>query len=409
MSEAVCCPDQLHCCPQGYSCSKDGKTCSSGSDTVASLSSKSPKSLKKPLERLLEQIKGQYSSKKTLLLKQSTVKMGKIAASKSRDHEKIPVMKKTLSIKDSNLNDVLCPDGESECPDGNTCCKLHTRDWGCCPFPKAVCCDDQIHCCPGNTKCNIEKKTCDRKTDIETLLTKIQVWKGETGKSNIICPDGQSECPEGNTCCKLQSGQYGCCPLPKAVCCSDGVHCCPNGYTCDVSAGTCTQGSSSLPMVKKMSSSKRESIASNIVCPDGQSQCPDGNTCCKLSSGEYGCCPLPKAVCCSDGVHCCPNGYTCDVSAGTCTHGSSSIASLKMYAAVQVITHIRAGSGIVCPDKQYQCPNGSTCCKVPSGTYGCCPLKNAVCCSDNIHCCPEGYTCDVKGGMCCNVKRKYVL
>ena len=162
-------------------------------------------------------------------------------------------------------------------------------------------------------------------------------------------------------------------------------------------------------MVKKMPASKQGGTASNKVCPDGQSECPDGSTCCKLSSGEYGCCPLPNAVCCSDGEHCCPNGYTCDVPAGTCTHGSSSIASLKMYAAVQVITHIRAGSGIVCPDKQYQCPNGSTCCKVPSGTYGCCPLKNAVCCSDNIHCCPEGYTCDVKGGMCCNVKRMYVL
>ena len=49
----------------------------------------------------------------------------------------------------------------------------------------------------------------------------------------------------------------------------------------------------------------------SVVCPDGQSECPDGNTCCKTSSGEYGCCPLPKAVCCSDGVHCCPNGYTC--------------------------------------------------------------------------------------------------
>ena len=49
----------------------------------------------------------------------------------------------------------------------------------------------------------------------------------------------------------------------------------------------------------------------SVECPDGQSECPSGNTCCKLSSGEYGCCPLPKAVCCSDGVHCCPNGYTC--------------------------------------------------------------------------------------------------
>jgi hypothetical protein len=38
-----------------------------------------------------------------------------------------------------------------------------------------------------------------------------------------------------------------------------------------------------------------------------------------MSSGEYGCCPLPNAVCCSDGKHCCPEGYTCDVSQGTCT------------------------------------------------------------------------------------------
>ena len=49
----------------------------------------------------------------------------------------------------------------------------------------------------------------------------------------------------------------------------------------------------------------------NVVCPGGQSECPDGNTCCKLTSGEYGCCPLPNAVCCTDGEHCCPSGYTC--------------------------------------------------------------------------------------------------
>ena len=34
--------------------------------------------------------------------------------------------------------------------------------------------------------------------------------------------------------------------------------------------------------------------AQNVVCPDGQSQCRTGQTCCKLSSGQYGCCPLPK-------------------------------------------------------------------------------------------------------------------
>lgn len=57
--------------------------------------------------------------------------------------------------------------------------------------------------------------------------------------------------------------------------------------------------------------------AQSVVCPD-DSYCPDGNTCCQLGGGQYGCCPFPDAVCCSDGERCCPNGYTCDVQAGTC-------------------------------------------------------------------------------------------
>ena len=60
-------------------------------------------------------------------------------------------------------------------------------------------------------------------------------------KTNVVCPGGQVQCPDGSTCCKLSSGQWGCCPLPNAVCCSDGEHCCPQVYTCDVSAGTCSQ------------------------------------------------------------------------------------------------------------------------------------------------------------------------
>jgi len=32
----------------------------------------------------------------------------------------------------------------------------------------------------------------------------------------------------------------------------------------------------------------------SVVCPDGAHECPDGQTCCKLASGEWGCCPLPK-------------------------------------------------------------------------------------------------------------------
>ena len=52
------------------------------------------------------------------------------------------------------------------------------------------------------------------------------------------CSDG-SQCPAGTTCCKMPNDKFGCCPYPKATCCSDGVHCCPSGYKCDLSQGHC--------------------------------------------------------------------------------------------------------------------------------------------------------------------------
>lgn len=53
-----------------------------------------------------------------------------------------------------------------------------------------------------------------------------------------------------------------------------------------------------------------------------------------------------------------------------------------------------------CPGSKASCPEHSTCCKLLSGSYGCCPIKNAVCCQDSVHCCPEGYTCDVTKAVC---------
>ena len=53
-----------------------------------------------------------------------------------------------------------------------------------------------------------------------------------------------------------------------------------------------------------------------------------------------------------------------------------------------------------CDAGSAECPDGSTCCKLPSGKWGCCPYENAVCCSDHLHCCPECTTCDVSQGKC---------
>ena len=38
------------------------------------------------------------------------------------------------------------------------------------------------------------------------------------------CPGGQLTCSTSQTCCQMQSGNYGCCPFPNAVCCSDGIY-----------------------------------------------------------------------------------------------------------------------------------------------------------------------------------------
>ncbi|KAL9966891.1 hypothetical protein ACROYT_G025029 [Oculina patagonica] len=245
---------------------------------------------------------------------------------------KLSVLKTKVKV-----SSVVCPDGESECPDGNTCCKLSSGQYGCCPLPNAVCCSDGEHCCPEGYTCDVSAGTCSKGSKIIALLEKVPAMKKKQEVSSVVCPDGESECPDGNTCCKLSSGQWGCCPLPQAVCCSDGVHCCPNGYTCN--AGMCSKGSKMIALLQKVPALKKKQEGSSVVCPDGQSECPDGNTCCKLSSGQYGCCPLPNAVCCSDGEHCCPEGYTCDVSAGTCSKGSKIIVLLEKDNGVAVPFH----------------------------------------------------------------------
>lgn len=94
---------------------------------------------------------------------------------------------------------------------------------------QAVCCSDHVHCCPQGTKCDIQQKKCiGRGVNLGTITMEMIEVKDNSSpqqplqgfpltalKENTVCPDGQSECKTGQTCCKLPSGMYGCCPLPK--------------------------------------------------------------------------------------------------------------------------------------------------------------------------------------------------
>ena len=407
LPNATCCSDLTHCCPNGYKCDVSAGTCTKGQEKL-SLFTKTA-ALKDVKNVVCPDGSSQCPTGQTCCkiasggygccpLPNATCcsdlthccpngyKCDVSAGTCTKGQEKLSLFTKTAALKD--VKNVVCPDGSSQCPTGQTCCKIASGGYGCCPLPNATCCSDLTHCCPNGYKCDVSAGTCTKGQEKLSLFTKTAALKDV---KNVVCPDGSSQCPTGQTCCKIASGGYGCCPLPNATCCSDLTHCCPNGYKCDVSAGTCTKGQEKLSLFTKTAALKD---VKNVVCPDGSSQCPTGQTCCKIASGGYGCCPLPNATCCSDLTHCCPNGYKCDVSAGTCTKGQEKLSLFTKTAALKDVKNV------VCPDGSSQCPTGQTCCKIASGGYGCCPLPNATCCSDLTHCCPNGYKCDVSAGTC---------
>ncbi|XP_029428750.1 progranulin isoform X2 [Rhinatrema bivittatum] len=342
MANAVCCTDQIHCCPEGTTCDLTHSMCVDADG------------------------KGQSQ-----------------------------MLTRVLALPERG-KDVKCDETQS-CPDGHTCCRLPSGEWGCCPYVEAVCCSDRVHCCPKGYKCNTAVGTCEQSALPIPWTAKIPARARETLQSEDVRCDDEASCADGQTCCRTASGEWGCCPLPEAVCCSDHVHCCAKGYTCNTAAGSCEQSALSIPWTAKTPAQARESVRGKDVKCDDKASCADGQTCCKTESGYWACCPLLEAVCCSDHVHCCPKGYTCNTAAGSCEQSALSIPwTVKTPAQARESVH---GKDVKC-DEETSCADGQTCCRTASGEWACCPLTEAVCCSDHVHCCPNGYTCNTAVGSC---------
>eukprot|EP00045_Choanoeca_perplexa_P010142 m.101489 g.101489 ORF g.101489 m.101489 type:complete len:370 (-) comp15173_c0_seq2:1119-2228(-) len=215
-------------------------------------------------------------------------------------------------------------------------------------------------------------------------------------KESITCPDSQTTCSSNTTCCKRTDSTYGCCPFADGQCCTDNTHCCPGNYTCGENQQCFPPAAIVAP------------LASHI-CPDRHSVCPDGSTCCLLSGEYYGCCPFSNAVCCADHSHCCPADNTCDDTHHTCLakSGLVTMAATPFPASLPVTEPKRTVparpittlSDVTCNDGS-RCASGTTCCPAQGSGYGCCPIANAVCCSDNVHCCPDNLRCNLAAGGC---------
>jgi len=221
-----------------------------------------------------------------------------------------------------------------------------------------------------------------------------------------ICPDHYSTCLDNQTCCETAPGRYGCCNSQNAVCCANKKSCCPQGFRCDDEHRTCVN-LDDYSTIRPMTIKEENTIdRSNQMCPGSEQECDDSATCCNLGSGKWGCCPYDDATCCSDGIHCCPDGYDCDLTTQSCVSKSLNDLFYDLFGREparaemkKIETKVKSSEyDIVCPGGEYECPTDTTCCPVGGGDYGCCPMPNAVCCSDQTHCCPEGTECD--GQVC---------
>ncbi|XP_058626826.1 granulin a isoform X1 [Onychostoma macrolepis] len=362
LPEAVCCDDFIHCCPHGTTCNVAAGSCDEPSRSQPWF-------------------------------------------------EKLPV-KPISSQNVAVTRDVSC-DGTTSCADGTTCCKTKEGGWACCPLPEAVCCDDFVHCCPHGTTCNVAAGSCDETSGSKPWFKKLPALPraGQRSPGNVNC-DSSHVCPDSNTCCKNTDGDWGCCPLPEAVCCKDKFHCCPHGTTCDFVTLTCTSNTTSVPMSDINPPSAKEEqrqhgevkdrvgkYNSRVPC-DSQTSCPDYTTCCLIAkTNKWGCCPLPNAVCCTDGEHCCPANYKCDVTKVSCIKGDVVIPWYNKIS-TQSTPAPSLDLGTVEYDERLSCSADSTCCHLSTGEWGCCPLPEAVCCPDQEHCCPKGYRCDLRRRSC---------
>lgn len=414
--EAVSCGDGRHCCPKGFHCSADGRTCfqrrpGPKSRLILYTEAETLGAVQCPNS----QFECPNSSTCCLMadgawgccpIPQATCCEDKAhccprGTTCDLAHTRcltatgsLPLAKKVPAMWRSDGPGVLCPDGQSQCPYGSTCCEMPSGKYGCCPIPNAICCSDHLHCCPQDTVCDLAQSKCLSQENTTDLLTKLRARTVH----DVQC-DTETSCPEDYTCCRLPGGAWGCCPYEQAVCCDDHVHCCPAGYTCDTQMGTCQPEGRPLPWLEpaRLSLPGPQAAGSDVPCDDVTS-CPSSTTCCRLTTGEWGCCPAPEAVCCSDHQHCCPQGYTC-LAGGECQRGDRIVAGLGKVPASRAASSQRNGNDTDC-DQHTSCPVGQTCCQSLSKSWACCRLPHAVCCEDRQHCCPNGYTCNVKARTC---------
>eukprot|EP01098_Paradermamoeba_levis_P005876 TRINITY_DN2443_c0_g1_i1.p1 TRINITY_DN2443_c0_g1~~TRINITY_DN2443_c0_g1_i1.p1 ORF type:complete len:173 (+),score=12.10 TRINITY_DN2443_c0_g1_i1:56-574(+) len=132
---------------------------------------------------------------------------------------------------------------QTSCPDQTTDCGTRGEVKLCCPYSRAVCCQDGAHCCPSGYQCDLQSSECylSKRAISHTESRGINLAKLFRVLPDTVCPDG-TRCGADETCCSIPDA-YACCGFPQATCCSDKANCCPFGYRCDLRGGSCVKNS----------------------------------------------------------------------------------------------------------------------------------------------------------------------
>uniref|UniRef100_A0A8B9TB20 Granulin precursor n=1 Tax=Anas platyrhynchos TaxID=8839 RepID=A0A8B9TB20_ANAPL len=312
--QAVCCPDHVHCCPQGYTCDPQGGTCLQGG-------------------------------------------------------VRLPWLSKTPAR--GRAGDVKCDD-ETSCPDGNTCCRLSSGAWGCCPLeqvggtgsgPCAPSLGTMGMGCGSLGGGRLHALSSPPSSTPHPGCDTHARWRGHHVGCPVSCPPPAPSAPWLLEMCQFGGGggfPYTCPPSPPPITTSAVWavwHWAGGGHGVLGGGAGCHQA---------------------VVCPSV---------------------PPPKAVCCKDHQHCCPRGYTCNAATQSCE---------KLLAATPLRFPVPTGPPLSPPrpvatipaDTARACPPGQRCCRSKDGSWARCPFAQGSCCEDGRRCCPAGYRC-ARGGREC--------
>ena len=217
----------------------------------------------------------------------------------------------------------------------------------------------------------------------------------------LLCKDNKTECDPLKTCCQMSDDSFGCCSYTNGVCCEN--YCCPENTICGKKIGEC------LDKIEMQETKKSSIKIENIPKIKNDSDCPTNSTRCLRSIDQtYVCCPYSHGTCCGSHGYCCPKGYNCDSKNEACQLNDdpdfnnnniqkptilikSIVKSIKESTLNQNsfkghVRDIETNNPTDCADGEHYCQDGFTCCTSKlDGSYGCCPLGNAVCCSDGIN------------------------